>query len=283
MKLWAIDGNRLHLDGGAMFGNAPKAMWKKWTAYDQENRIPLASRALLVQTEEGRNILFEAGTGAFFDPESKSRFGVESEESVLIKNLEKAGFSEKDIDVVVLSHLHFDHAGGLLPAYGEEERLHFPKAKYYLAKKHWEYAKRPHIRERASFIPILQELLAQSNRLVLIERREHPDLNFGVHFYFSEGHTIGLMLSEVATEEGPLVFVTDLIPGNAWVHLPLTMGYDRFPEKKVDEKLELYKALGTGEKGANKARLFFTHDPEIACVYLNQDEKGRYFGEVTQL
>ena len=99
-------------------------------------------------------------------------------------------------------------------------------------------------------------------------------LDFEVTFRFSDGHTKGMMLSQIITDKGPLIFVTDLIPGNAWVHLPLTMGYDRFPELKVDEKRELYESFED-----RNARFFYTHDPKIVCAALMKDEEGRYFGE----
>lgn len=275
MKLFAVEGNRQHLDGGAMFGNAPKAMWEKWTHPDEHNRIPLATRALLVRLDDGRNALFEVGVGAFFNPKLKERFGIEPEDDVLLKNLNQLGIEETDIDIVVLSHLHFDHAGGLLPEYGDDPpKLKFPHAHYYVSKAHWEYAQDPHPREQASFIPLLHELLQASDRLVLIDKPEHPDLNFGVTFRFSDGHTRGMMLSQLNAGDGPIVFVTDLIPGNSWVHLPLTMGYDRFSELKVDEKRELYESLAD-----TNAKLFFTHDPNIACAALKRDEEGKYFGE----
>lgn len=280
MKFFSIEGNRQHLDGGALFGNAPKVMWSRWIKPDEANRLSLATRALLVQTDDERNILFEVGIGAFFDPNLMERYGVEPHEEVLIKNLEAIGVAEVDVDAVVLSHLHFDHAGGLLPEYGLDEppQLHFPNANYYVGEKHWNYAKDPHPRERASFIPLLHELLESSDRLVLIDHPEHPKLDFGVTFRFSDGHTQGLMLSQIATEKGPLIFTTDLVPGNAWVHLPITMGYDRFSELKVDEKKEFYES----QAGKN-ARFFFTHDPRVPCVELRQDEKGKYYGEPVSL
>ncbi len=128
----------------------------------------------------------------------------------------------------MLSHLHFDHAGGLLSSYGEQPNHVFPKALFYVGKEHWERAQKPHMREKVSFIPMLHQLLKDSGRLKLIQGDSHPDLNFGVKFHYSHGHTIGLIISELQLEKGPVFFVSDLVPGKPWVHLPVTMGFDRF-------------------------------------------------------
>ena len=114
MKLWSVLGNSQKLDGGAMFGNAPRAMWAKWAMPDDANRIPLACRALLASPLNGKTVLFETGIGAFFPPALRERYGVVEERHVLLESLRAAGFEHGDVDVVVLSHLHFDHAGGLL-------------------------------------------------------------------------------------------------------------------------------------------------------------------------
>lgn len=271
-KWHAIEGNMQHLDGGAMFGHVPKAMWEQWTKSDSQNRIPLACRALLVQTVDGRNILFETGIGAFFEPKLKDRYGVTPNEHILLKNLEKAGVTENEIDAVVLSHLHFDHAGGILSAYGDgPPRILFPNAKIYLGKRNWEFSQNPHPREAGSYIPYLNQLLRESGRLVLIEGETHPDLDFGVSFVYSDGHTIGMMISVIHLESGPMAFVTDLVPGAAWVHLPVYMGYDRFPEQKYDEKVKLF-----GWILERNGSLFFTHDPIVTHGKLTKDPQGRY-------
>ncbi|HEY0180999.1 MAG TPA: MBL fold metallo-hydrolase, partial [Dokdonella sp.] len=112
MRLRSVLGNTQRLDGGAMFGNVPRAMWRRWVAPDEQNRVTLACRCLLVEGLDGRNVLFETGIGAFFEPRLRERYGVVEERHVLLDSLAAAGCPHEAIDVVVLSHLHFDHAGG---------------------------------------------------------------------------------------------------------------------------------------------------------------------------
>jgi len=270
--LHSLLGNSQRLDGGAMFGNAPRAIWSRWAIPDAENRIPLACRALLIQ-EEKRNILLETGIGAFFEPKLRERFGVMESHHVLLESLAEVGLSHEDIDVVVLSHLHFDHAGGLLSAWEEnsEPYLLFPNARFVVGKEAWERALNPHPRDRASFIPALQPLLEKSGRLEVVHGSTSETLGQGYRFHRSEGHTPGLLLTELDTEFGPLVFAADLVPGTPWVHVPITMGYDRWPERLIDEK-----SLLLADLEARGGWLFFTHDPECAMGKVQKDERGRY-------
>ena len=273
MKLWSIMGNSQRLDGGAMFGNAPKAVWQKWIPADDGNGIPLACRCLLVEGLDGRNVLFETGIGAFFEPKLRERYGVVEDRHVLLDSLAAAGFSDADIDVVVLSHLHFDHAGGLLAPWrdGEEERLLFPNARFIVGAEHWQRALHPHARDRASFIERLPQLLVDSGRLELVEGSRSRTLGDHVRFETSNGHTPGLLLAEIVAPGGGVVFCADLIPGRPWVHVPITMGYDRFPELLIDEKRAFLD-----DKLARGVRLFFTHDTACAMSTVTRDDKGRY-------
>jgi glyoxylase-like metal-dependent hydrolase (beta-lactamase superfamily II) len=272
MKLVSLRGNGQRLDGGAMFGNAPKALWCKWMQPDEHNRIPLTCRALLLQCN-GTNVLLETGIGNFFDPRLKERYGVVESHNVLLESLAAEGLSHEDIDWVILSHLHFDHAGGLLSPWqeGKPWRLLFPNAQILVGQAAWERAVHPHPRDRASFVPEMITLLQDSGRLRLQKGESFPDEALPIRFHFSDGHTPGMMLSEIDTPDGPVVFAADLIPGVPWVHLPITMGYDRFPEKLVDEKKVLLESLVS-----RGGFLFFTHDPEVALGRVNQDEKGRF-------
>jgi glyoxylase-like metal-dependent hydrolase (beta-lactamase superfamily II) len=255
-------------------------MWEKWTQPDEDNRIDLACRALLASPLAGKTVLFEAGIGAFFEPRLRQRYGVVEDRHVLLDSLAEAGFGPEDIDVVVLSHLHFDHAGGVLRTWhdGEPPRLVFPNASYVTGREHFQRARQPHPRDRASFISELPALLEASGRLELVDGAYSKTLGKAVRFHYSNGHTPGLMLAEIVGPElvdgephGGVVFCADLIPGRPWVHVPITMGYDRNAELLIDEK----KAF-LADKLERNVHLFFTHDPECALAQVTCDDKGRY-------
>lgn len=263
-----------------MFGNAPRAVWEKWAAPDELNRIELACRALLASPLHGKTVLFETGIGAFFEPRLRERYGVQESRHVLIDSLREAGFEHEDIDVVVLSHLHFDHAGGLLAPWveGRPPELLFPNATFVVGAEHWQRAVQPHPRDRASFIPELPALLQESGRLEIVQGEYSQVLGASVRFSFSDGHTPGLMLAEIVGQptadgqtRGGVVFCADLVPGRSWVHVPITMGYDRNAELLIDEKKQFLE-----DKLSRNVHLFFTHDPQIALAQLQRDDKGRF-------
>ena len=281
MKFSSVLGNGQRLDGGAMFGNAPKALWSRWVQPDGANRIPLACRALLLETG-GHKVLFETGIGAYMAPKFRERYGVVSPSHELLASLQRLGLNHADITAIVLSHLHFDHAGGLLTSWreGKAPGLLFPNAAYFVGKGAWQRAIQPHPRDRASFIPELRSLLESSGRLVFVD--DGDSLNFGsaaVSFWMSEGHTPGMLLADIRGEGQRVVFGADLVPGQPWVHLPITMGYDRFPERLIEEKRALLTSLVD-----DGGWLFFTHDAEVATARVRKDAQSERFfaGEVRE-
>lgn len=286
-KLYSLNGNTQKLDGGSMFGNAPKGMWQKWVEVDERNRIELACRCLLIketsdsgETDSGetRNILLEVGIGAFFEPKMKSRFGIVESNHVLLDSLKEVGLSHEDIDILILSHLHFDHVGGILSEWreGEEPELLFPNAKILVGKTAWERAYNPHFRDRASFIPTLLDKIKDRKQVYQIDSNSSGKLYSEIlgsdySFHLSNGHTPGMLLTEIKMPSGPIVYCADLIPGEPWVHLPITMGYDRFAELLIDEKQQLLADLLE-----RNGRLFFTHDSNSSMGRLALNDSNKY-------
>lgn len=280
VRFISLPGNTMKLDGGAMFGNAPKALWSRWMPADEKNMVHIHTRALLVRTGD-HALLFETGAGAFFPPEMRARFQFQEDRHVLQDALAAQGLSPKDITHVILSHLHFDHAGGLLSAWSPEGAdLVFPNAVFLTGRSQFERASSPHARDRASYIPDLPGLLENSGRLVLKSDGDVLEQD-GVRVRFSEshGHTPGMLVSWIRANGQTVVFTGDLIPARPWINRAITMGYDRFPEGLVDEKTRfLEKAL------AADALLVFPHD-DTACRLTRDAKTGRIIpaGEMPDL
>jgi glyoxylase-like metal-dependent hydrolase (beta-lactamase superfamily II) len=274
VQIHSVEGNTQRLDGGSMFGNCPRVVWERWSPPDEQHRITLACRSLLVVEDDGRKVLLETGIGAFFPPKLRERYGVQEERHVLLDSLAALGIAPEAIDVIVLSHLHFDHAGGLLAVHdpaNPEIRLAFPNARYVVGREAFERAQTPHSRDRASFIAGLCELLEATGRLELVHGETSTTLGPRYRMVYSHGHTPGLMLTRVETPIGAVTFLGDLVPGTPWVHLPITMGYDRFPELLIDEKKALLQAIV-----AENGWAFYTHDPATAVSRIAVEADGRF-------
>jgi glyoxylase-like metal-dependent hydrolase (beta-lactamase superfamily II) len=280
MQLYSVLSNAFKLDGGAMFGNAAKAVWERWLPADDHNRIRLATRALLLISKK-ETILFETGIGGYMDPKFRDRYGVDEPGHVLLESLSQKGVSPADVTHIICSHLHFDHAGGLLSTWkeGREPKLLFPNAQYYVGEEAWDRANHPHPRDRASFIFQLQDKLAQSKRLTLIRKGTVFSFDeFELRFFHSDGHTPGLLCSDLLFGNDRLVYASDLIPGRFWVHLPISMGYDRFPELLIDEKSALLTSMAK-----ENSWLFYVHDPDFAVSQVRVDDERKTFVAVDAL
>ncbi len=273
MKLTSIMGHSFKLDGGSMYGNAPKEMWKKWSVADRRNRIGMASRALLLSTGE-TNILFETGIGCSYAPRFLRRYGIDKKEPGIIGSLEKAGFRESDIHYVIISHLHFDHLGGLISGQDPEKNIwefFFPEAKYLLPLENFTHAEEPHPGDRGSFLEGITHALKKTGRLLLVNEEQVPELGDLIEFHYTNGHTPGQLHSIINCGNRKVMIAGDLVPGVPWINLPITMGFDRFSEKLIDEKkIILQKAID------ENWLLFYTHDPSVAASAISRDSRGRF-------
>lgn len=261
-----IDAGKLGLDGGAMFGVVPRPLWERRIRPDSKNRIPLRMRCLLLEGH-GRRILIDNGLGDKYDEKFGRIYAVEDEEANLWASLEAAGFAPEDITDVVLTHLHFDHCGGSTTREGGALRPTFPNATYHVQSTHWEWARNPNPRERASFLDENLAPLAGSAQLNLLDGG--GELFPGVELLLVNGHTEAQQLVKISGPEGTLVYVADLIPTTAHLGLPWVMAYDVRPLVTMQEKAALLE-----EALEEDWNLFFEHDPEVAVASLERTDKG---------
>ena len=265
-KVYALETGFFSLDGGAMMGSVPKVLWEKTNPPDSENRIELALRCLLV--DDGENvILVESGIGNKNSDKFIEMFDIRMEEYSLSNQLSKYGYSHKNITHMILTHLHFDHAGGAV-LYDENNNLvpAFPNAKYYISEKNWDAGLNPSPRDRASYIKENYILLKEYGQLELLP--ENSNIIDGIDTYTVNGHTYGQQLIKISDNNDTLVFCSDLIPLESHLKLPWIMGYDLNAALTLKEKKEF---LDMASK--NNWLLFFYHDPKTIAVRIRKAEK----------
>ncbi len=250
------------LDGGAMFGTVPKVLWEKSNPADSKNRIQMEARGLLLKSPE-RNVIIDCGNGADFTAKYGEKLGAKFAEMYNIddkgpsleKSLRHHGLSPDDIDEVILTHFHFDHAGGGTTEKGGQIVPRFPKATYYVQKKNLETAEKPNLRERASYFPANFKPLLESGKLKLLDG-EKENLLPGISVYISNGHTQAQQIVKVTDGEVSLLYCGDVVPTSSHVRIPWLMGYDLNPLLLMEEKTK-YLGMAADQSWF----LFFEHDP----------------------
>ena len=253
-----IETGTLKLDGGAMFGAVPKPIWSKSHPADERNRITLAMRALLLEGE-GRRVLVDIGVGDKFPPKLMDIYAVDHREHTLERSLAALGLGVEDITDLVLTHLHFDHAGGSTRRQGGVLVPRLPQAHAYVQRRNWDNAQQPNPRERASYLSENYVPLMEAGRLRLWEGPQRPWP--GLELFTADGHTRGQQLVRVSGREGTIYFVADLIPTAANVRIPFVMGYDMAAIETMEEKRALLaRAASEG------AWVCLEHDPSIALA-----------------
>jgi glyoxylase-like metal-dependent hydrolase (beta-lactamase superfamily II) len=274
------------LDGGAMFGTVPKVLWEKSNPADDHNRIEMEARALLLDAGPGnRRILVDCGIGADFvakygdklGPKFAKMYNIQSSpigsasrvESGIEKGLQKLGLALTDITDVILTHLHFDHAGGATREEGGQLVPMFPKARYYVQKANLETATQPNIRERASYYAANFQPLVDSGVLQIMDGAI-DELLPGISVILSNGHTRGHQSVRISDGTTTLVYCGDLIPTSSHVRLAWVMGYDLEPLTIIEEKRRLLSEASTGNW-----LLFFEHDPSVDAANV-MENKGDF-------
>src|SRR5512140_1371154 len=263
------------LDGGTMFGVVPRPLWAKVNPPDERNRIELALRCLLVIRGD-RRVLIDTGMGDRWSQRQRDIYRLDRSASDLDGGLARAGVAREEITDVVLTHLHFDHAGGAVRMKGDEEVLSFPNATHHVQRRNWAWSHHSTERDRGSFRTDLFRLLERDGTLHLIEGQQ--ELFPGFEVFVSEGHTVGQQLVRVEDEDKVLVFCGDLIPTSAHLLPPWAMAYDLYPLTAMEEKRVLL-AQAIEERWI----LAFDHDPKVAACTVKEVEGEATVDEVISL
>jgi glyoxylase-like metal-dependent hydrolase (beta-lactamase superfamily II) len=256
--LW--DGS-FRLDGGAMFGVVPKPLWEKRAPADEKNRIRLGLRPLLVQGE--KTLLIDAGIGGKMDARSVEIYAIDRSRN-LDHSLADAGISRDAIDIVLASHLHFDHAGGFTARDGSGAVVPaFPRARYIVRTAEWDDAAHAHERNRASYLKENFVPLADAGVLDLVAG--DAIIMPGVRVVRTGGHTRNHQIVVIESRDETAVFAADLIPTTAHVDEPWIMSYDLYPMQTLE-----FKRTFLREAIDREYLIFFEHDPDVAAGYVRE-------------
>ncbi len=281
MQIYPIEAGNFKLDGGAMFGVVPKSLWSRTNPADHNNMIDIAARCMLIE-EGNRLILIDTGMG---DKQSEKFFGYYFPwgEHSLDASLKKAGFHRDDITDVFMTHLHFDHCGGSVQWNKDRTGYEpaFKNATFWSNEEHWQWAKQPNRREKASFLKENILPMEESGRLRYvdgpkrsfssendtIDYAENSPLNFGI--FFADGHTDKQMIPLLTFQNKTIAFMADLLPTAGHLPLPFVMGYDTRPLLTLPEKEKFLNAAAD-----HHYYLWLEHDAHNPIITVKHTEKG---------
>ena len=262
-ELIALSDGIYHLDGGAFFGVVPKVLWSRKTSVDELNRVPTGLNSVLVRTGE-KNVLIETGIGNKLSEKMAQIYGQPAE---LLEHLNTAGVSPDQIDIVINSHLHFDHSGWNTVRSRGQIRPTFPNATYYVQHGEWQHAHEGQ-RDSVSYIAENYDPLVESGKMKLL----HGDCEIlpGISVQVFPGHTRDMQAIIVQSGGETACYISDLIPTSAHLELNWVMSFDLYPVETVESRKRYYA------RAIPKNWLtVFTHDPEIPWAYVQKDERGK--------
>jgi glyoxylase-like metal-dependent hydrolase (beta-lactamase superfamily II) len=267
MRIFPIETGNFKLDGGAMFGVVPKTLWEKTNPADANNRIEMSMRCLLIEDED-RLILIDTGVG---NKQSDKFFGYYDlfGDFSLDTSLAKYGFHRDEITDVFLTHLHFDHCGGVIQ-WNKNKTGYIPafkNAKVWSNDQHWKWATEPNPREKASFLTENILPIKENGQLEFIHRNAKEQIGFDI--IFVDGHTEKQMLPKIEYQGKTIVFMADLLPTVGHIPLPYVMGYDTRPLLTIKEK-----QVFLNEAADKGFYLFLEHDAHHELCTVQHTEKG---------
>jgi len=253
------------LDGGAFFGVVPKVMWSRKMPADDKNYCTAGLNSLLIRTGK-QTVLVETGMGNKLSDRMKKFYGQPGQ---LLANLDAAGISPEEIDIVINSHLHFDHCGwNTVRDQNGKIVPTFPRAKYFAPEGEWQYARKPSERDGISYIPDNYDPLVASGQMTLLKGSE--EIVPGISVKTFPGHTAHMQAVIARSQGTTACYISDLIPTTAHIDLTWGMAFDLYPLQTIESKKEYYS-----QSIPQKWLTVFTHDPQTPWAYVEKDEIGK--------
>ncbi len=275
-----IETGEFALDGGAMFGIIPKPLWEKRIPVDARNRIDMRMRALLVRGEIGgkaRTILIDTGMGTNWSAKECDIYRLDNTRYTLLASLQAQGVAAADVTDVILTHLHFDHAGGAVTKQPDGRIVPtFPNATYYVQKDHVAWSQHPTMKDRGSFRACDIEPLLASKQLVILEGPQ--EIFPGIRLQLTQGHTTALQHPLISDGMTTLFYAADLIPTSVHIALPWIMAYDIRPLITAEEKQTILP-----QAVKEHWLIAFEHCPLAHAGYIVHSDKGYALGETVTL
>jgi glyoxylase-like metal-dependent hydrolase (beta-lactamase superfamily II) len=263
-ELAVFSDGTYYLDGGAFFGVVPKVMWSRKVKADEQNRVVVGLNSLLVRTGK-HNVLIETGIGNELSEKMAKIYG---QPAKLLENLSAGGIAPDGIDVVINTHLHFDHCGWNTVRKNGQVVATFPKAQYYVQEGEWQHGRRQHERDAISYISENYDPLIDTGQMHLL----HGDQEIvpGVSVKIFPGHTANMQAVIIKSGGKTACYISDLIPTTAHLDLTWVMAFDLFPLETIESRKRYYaQALPEGWL------TIFTHDPKVPLAYVGRDESGK--------
>ena len=263
-ELTVFSDGLYYLDGGAFFGVIPKTMWEKKVNADDKNRVPTGLNSLLVRGGE-KTVLIETGIGNKLSEKMRKIYG---QPAKLLENLSSAGITPEEIDIVINTHLHFDHCGWNTVIQGDKVVATFPKAKYFVQQGEWQHARSGFERDRISYISENYDPLIETGKMELLtgDRSIIPGISVRVF----PGHTAFMQAVIIESGGRKACYISDLIPTSAHIEITWGMSFDLFPVDTIRSRKKYY-----AESLPEKWLTVFTHDPHSPWAYIERDAEGR--------